>query len=597
MAGTEALVTLEPCGPAPRRAAHERAARRDPVGASRPGHATAVDPRPGGRPRDLRGLTVMAFEQLTAEGLLVSRRGAGTAVAGSGVGPPSARARPPSASESLRPAPIPPLHPGSPDPALFPRAAWRRAYQDALRDLPDGGLGYGDPTGLPELRSELAAYLGRVRAAAVDASSLIVTTGASQALALLATALRQAGETAIGVEDPGSEPIRTHLVTHDLRPVPIPVDGDGLVVDELAESGVRAVVVTPAHQFPLGHVLAPARRAAARGVGPRARRTGDRGRLRRRVPLRPRSGRHGAVPRSRRGRAGRHGEQGIGAGPAARMGRAAAGVGANGSPRSSSPPTVVDRHWSMRRSPGSLLRALTTATCGAPGGSTASAATPRWPRSPSTCPERASPASPRASILSSSCLASTTATSPERARRAGLGPLPLSASRVGPPGSPGLLIGYGAQSRDVVTAGDPRHWPGWSVESVDPACAVVRGALNRTPKTGTEDRLALVIDHDVLQRVLGTAMRSGGDFAEIYAEDKHSTSAGLDDGRVEQVTSGRDRGAGIRVIAGETTGFAHTADLSEAGLRSAAEAAAAAARGGNGGAERRRVEPVGAQGR
>jgi TldD protein len=96
--------------------------------------------------------------------------------------------------------------------------------------------------------------------------------------------------------------------------------------------------------------------------------------------------------------------------------------------------------------------------------------------------------------------------------------------------------------------------------------------------------LALVIDHDVLQRVLGTAMRSGGDFAEIYAEDKHSTTAGLDDGRVEQVTSGRDRGAGIRVIAGETTGFAHTADLSEAGLRSAAEAAAAAARGGNGGA-------------
>src|SRR5688572_32452870 len=77
-------------------------------------------------------------------------------------------------------------------------------------------------------------------------------------------------------------------------------------------------------------------------------------------------------------------------------------------------------------------------------------------------------------------------------------------------------------------------------------------------------------------------MRSGGDFAEIYAEDKHSTSAGLDDGRVEQVTSGRDRGAGIRVIAGETTGFAHTADLSESGLRAAAVAAAAAARGGNG---------------
>jgi TldD protein len=66
-------------------------------------------------------------------------------------------------------------------------------------------------------------------------------------------------------------------------------------------------------------------------------------------------------------------------------------------------------------------------------------------------------------------------------------------------------------------------------------------------------------------------------------EDKRSTSAGLDDGRVEQVTSGRDRGAGIRVVKGDTTGFAHTADLSEAGLRAAAEAAAAAASQGGGG--------------
>jgi TldD protein len=92
-----------------------------------------------------------------------------------------------------------------------------------------------------------------------------------------------------------------------------------------------------------------------------------------------------------------------------------------------------------------------------------------------------------------------------------------------------------------------------------------------------------VIDHDVLERVLATAMRSGGEFAEIYAEDKRSTSAGLDDGRVEQVTSGRDRGAGIRVVAGETTGFAHTSELTERGLRAAAEAAAAAASQGDGG--------------
>jgi TldD protein len=93
-----------------------------------------------------------------------------------------------------------------------------------------------------------------------------------------------------------------------------------------------------------------------------------------------------------------------------------------------------------------------------------------------------------------------------------------------------------------------------------------------------------MIDHDLLQRTLGVALRTGGDFAEVFVEDKRSTSAGLDDGKVEQVTSGHDRGAGIRVVAGDTTGFAHTADLSEAGLVSAAEAAAAAARRGGGGA-------------
>ena len=93
-----------------------------------------------------------------------------------------------------------------------------------------------------------------------------------------------------------------------------------------------------------------------------------------------------------------------------------------------------------------------------------------------------------------------------------------------------------------------------------------------------------MIEQDVLERVLAAAVRTGADFAEVYAEDKRSTSVGLDDGRVEQVTSGRDRGAGIRVIKGDTTGFAHTADLSEAGLRAAAEAAAAAASQGGGGA-------------
>ncbi len=94
-----------------------------------------------------------------------------------------------------------------------------------------------------------------------------------------------------------------------------------------------------------------------------------------------------------------------------------------------------------------------------------------------------------------------------------------------------------------------------------------------------------MLDADLVNRTLATAMRTGADFAEIFAEDRRSSSAILDDGRVEEVVSGRDRGAGIRVVVGETTGFAHTADLSEAGLAAAAAAAAAAARR-SGGARR-----------
>jgi len=92
-----------------------------------------------------------------------------------------------------------------------------------------------------------------------------------------------------------------------------------------------------------------------------------------------------------------------------------------------------------------------------------------------------------------------------------------------------------------------------------------------------------LVDTDIIERVLGAALRTGGEFAEVFVEDKRSSSAVLDDGKIEELTSGRDRGAGIRVVAGETTGFAHTADLSEAGLRQAAEAAAAAASRGDGG--------------
>jgi len=101
--------------------------------------------------------------------------------------------------------------------------------------------------------------------------------------------------------------------------------------------------------------------------------------------------------------------------------------------------------------------------------------------------------------------------------------------------------------------------------------------------TATNNGEALV-DEATVATVLSRALATGGDFAEIFAEDRRGSVVSLDDGRIEDLSSGRERGAGIRVVLGTTTGFAHTADLSARGLLAAAEAASSVASGGGGGA-------------
>jgi GntR family transcriptional regulator/MocR family aminotransferase len=203
-----------------------------------------------------RGVVVGAYEQLVAEGRLTTRRGGGTIVAA--VPPPE---EPPTAPPHPQ-GTITALRPGVPDLSMFPRAAWRRAYGEALTAAVNTDLDYGDPAGAPRLRAELAGYLGRVRAARVTPDALIATTGAAQAMSLLAAVLRDRGIATIGMEDPGSAAVRGHLAAQGLRPVPVPVDSDGLDPRALEVTRLRAVFVTPAHQFPTGVVLAPGRRAA-----------------------------------------------------------------------------------------------------------------------------------------------------------------------------------------------------------------------------------------------------------------------------------------------------------------------------------------------
>jgi GntR family transcriptional regulator/MocR family aminotransferase len=188
----------------------------------------------------------------------VSRHGSGTVVAAGPTPPPAPAAVP----LDDRGSSIAPLRPGVPDLAMFPRTAWRRSYERGLAAAADAQLDYPDPAGLPGLRRELADYLARVRAARVGPDDIVVTAGAAQAVALLVAALRERGDDRIALEDPASEAMRSHLRALGLRVTPVPVDESGLMVDALARTRARAVLVTPAHQFPTGVVLAPARRAA-----------------------------------------------------------------------------------------------------------------------------------------------------------------------------------------------------------------------------------------------------------------------------------------------------------------------------------------------
>jgi GntR family transcriptional regulator/MocR family aminotransferase len=205
-----------------------------------------------------RGLVVGAYEQLIAEGRLVTRRGSGTTVAALAAAP---------VRENLNTRdgpsrPVAPLRPGVPDLAMFPRTSWRRAYERVLTTALDADFNYGDPVGVPRLRRELAGYLGRVRAALVPPEGLIVTAGVTQGLALLSRALLARGTNRVAVEEPGPAALRDHMGRLGLRPVPVPVDGAGLDVAVLGRTRVGAVLLTPAHQFPTGVVLAPQRRAA-----------------------------------------------------------------------------------------------------------------------------------------------------------------------------------------------------------------------------------------------------------------------------------------------------------------------------------------------
>ncbi|EFL34389.1 GntR family transcriptional regulator [Streptomyces viridochromogenes DSM 40736] len=256
---------LEPTGPGLRRGLTD--ALREAVRSGRLAPGTRL-PSSRALAADLgiaRNTVADAYADLVAEGWLTARQGSGTRVAERRVVPPAGTAPHPRAP--ARPAYD--LRPGSPDLASFPRAQWLKAARRALTAAPSDALDYGDPRGRPELRAALAGYLSRARGVRADPERIVVCGGFAHGLKLLGAALRARGARTVAVESYGLDVHRRILAASGLRTTPLPFDRLG--TDPGGSRAADAVLLTPAHQFPMGVPLHRDRRAA---VVDWARRTG-----------------------------------------------------------------------------------------------------------------------------------------------------------------------------------------------------------------------------------------------------------------------------------------------------------------------------------
>ncbi|GAA1815673.1 PLP-dependent aminotransferase family protein [Actinomadura chokoriensis] len=200
-----------------------------------------------------RGTVTAAYDQLIAEGHLVTVPGSGTRVA------PTAAPRVPAAGPEVSRSPAEPVHdlrPGRSDLGMFPSAAWLRSTRRVLASAPPEAHALGDPRGRPELREALAGYLGRARGVHADPARMVVTSGYAQSLGLLASVLPGP----FAMEEPGHFYHRAIVGRAGLGTVPLPVDDLGARPDALGGAG--AAVLTPAHQYPSGATLHPERRRA-----------------------------------------------------------------------------------------------------------------------------------------------------------------------------------------------------------------------------------------------------------------------------------------------------------------------------------------------
>jgi len=220
-----------------------------------------------------RHTVTTAYSRLVAEGYAAGRAGGGSVVA-SVLPAPSPEADPEAdPAAALRPIPRfagwspyfrpPPygcrfdLRAGLPDPTLFPADLWRRRVAAAVATE---HREYGDPAGRIRLRRAIAGWVARSRSVTAREDTVVVTCGAQHAIDLVSRVLLEPGD-CVAVEDPGYVPVVRLFGALGARVVGVPVDDQGLVVDQLPPDA-RIVYVTPSHQYPLGMTMSMPRRRA-----------------------------------------------------------------------------------------------------------------------------------------------------------------------------------------------------------------------------------------------------------------------------------------------------------------------------------------------
>ncbi|UVK55571.1 PLP-dependent aminotransferase family protein [Mesorhizobium sp. AR02] len=224
-----------------------------------------------------RGVVVEAYETLLSESYVVGQHGSGTFVSADVPGRPE-RARRTTAAHTmakgdissaarsvignalLDPQPQVPFATGRAAPDDRTRAILKRIGHRHLDALCDH---YRDPQGEERLRTEVVTYLAAARGVRCEPDRVFITSGSQQAIDLAIRTLIDRGDN-VAIEEPGYPPARLAFTAGGARLIPIPVDPHGINVELLAErtENVRAVYVTPSHQYPTGTVLSMARRLA-----------------------------------------------------------------------------------------------------------------------------------------------------------------------------------------------------------------------------------------------------------------------------------------------------------------------------------------------